>query len=163
MVINVLDHCFKLIDHAFLITIATRRTLNCHNIIFCSWKFWKLEYLSLFCHLDFIVMFDSGVCGCFFFLSASKFSSLLSPTRFLAMILNGCAMSSGSAFSNTRTCKTMPCVMVSGHVPCTTARAALLSSRASLERHLESKSWSSRGSFMYPLSNSFVMCFLEET
>jgi hypothetical protein len=32
-----------------------------------------------------------------------------------------------------------------------------------LERHLESKSWSSRGSFMYPLSNSFVMCFLEES
>uniref|UniRef100_A0A6N2KMP9 Uncharacterized protein n=1 Tax=Salix viminalis TaxID=40686 RepID=A0A6N2KMP9_SALVM len=31
--------------------------------------------------------------------------------------------------------------MVSAHVPCTTARAALLSSRASLERHLESKSW----------------------
>ncbi|KAG5250414.1 Tic20 family protein [Salix suchowensis] len=61
------------------------------------------------------------------------------------MILNGCAMSSGSAFSNTRTCKTMPRVMVSAHVPCTAARAALLSSRASLERHLESKSWSSRG------------------
>jgi hypothetical protein len=32
-----------------------------------------------------------------------------------------------------------------------------------LERHLESKSWSSRGSFMSPLSNSFVMCVLEES
>lgn len=79
------------------------------------------------------------------------------------MILNGCAMPSGSAFSSTRTCKTMPGIMVSDHVPYTTARAALLSSRASLERHLESKSWSSRGSFMSPLSSSFVMCFLEES
>ncbi|KAL3603413.1 hypothetical protein D5086_004272 [Populus alba] len=72
--------------------------------------------------------------------------------RYLAMILNGCAMPSGSAFSNTRTCKTMAGIMVSAHIPCTTARAALLSSRASLERHLESKSWSSRGLLSLHLS-----------
>ncbi|XP_052306847.1 protein TIC 20-I, chloroplastic isoform X1 [Populus trichocarpa] len=71
---------------------------------------------------------------------------------YLAMILNGCAMPSGSAFSSTRTCKTMPGIMVSDHVPYTTARAALLSSRASLERHLESKSWSSRGFLSLHLS-----------
>jgi hypothetical protein len=36
MVINVLDHCFKPMDHAFSLTMATDRTLKGYNIIFCS-------------------------------------------------------------------------------------------------------------------------------
>ncbi|KAB5557619.1 hypothetical protein DKX38_008528 [Salix brachista] len=61
------------------------------------------------------------------------------------MLLSDCTMPSGSGFTNTRACTTMPGIVVLARVPCAPSRAALLNSRASLGRQLDSKPWSSRG------------------
>ncbi|KAJ6773645.1 HIT-TYPE ZINC FINGER FAMILY PROTEIN-RELATED [Salix purpurea] len=61
------------------------------------------------------------------------------------MLLSGRTMPSGSGFTNTRACTPMPGIVVSARVPRAPSRAALLNSRASLGRQLDSKPWSSRG------------------
>lgn len=68
-------------------------------------------------------------------------------------------MPSGSGFTNTRACTPMPGIVVLARVPCAPSRAALLNSRASLGRQLDSKPWSSRGMFMYYFTNVFIVFF----
>ena len=104
-------------------------------------------------------MFDGGVCGWHFVYFSKFLLALLYSTRYPVMLLSGCTMPSGSGFTNTRACTPMPGIVVLARGPRAPSRAALLNSRASLGRQLDSKPWSSRGMFMYYFTNVFIVFF----